>query len=57
MSKEKPQLPQEVVQPSMPKVVLQSVNAQEQKPAVKPDKNVRVPDYQLKCFSGSEKEK
>lgn len=57
MSQEKQQPPREVVQPSAPKVVLQSASAQPQKPADKPDKNARVPKGEMQCFSGSEKEK
>jgi hypothetical protein len=56
MSKENQQPPRGAAQPLAPKVVLQSVSAQEQKPVTKPDKNVLAPKSEMKCFSCSENE-
>lgn len=55
MDKDKSKPPRQLTQPPQ-KVVLQSVNPQVQKPTVKPDKNVRVPEYHLENFSGGENE-
>ena len=57
MSKENQQPSREATQPPATKIVLRSANTQAQKTVIKPDKNARVPEYQLKCFSCGEKEK